>query len=288
MARTFRPSDFDDTGVFPAYVSVAERRAQAAREANERAARGEKLEPVVSKGKDVAGTFWGRAWCENLERYSDYANRLPRGRTYLKNGYVVDLRVEPGKVRALVQGTSCYEVKIRVRLLDQRRWARVVERSAGRVGSLVELLRGRLSGEVMRIVTEREHGLFPSPGEIDLTCSCPDSAAMCKHVAAALYGIGVRLDARPELLFTLRGTDASELVAKAASGGELVRPPRPRANALAGTNLSELFGVPIAEGAPASSKKPSRPAKPTRAHAKRTKPAAPKAGRAKARPRRSG
>ncbi|HTQ08189.1 MAG TPA: SWIM zinc finger family protein [Polyangiaceae bacterium] len=270
MARYFRPSDFDDTGVFPAYVSVTERRAQAAREANARAARGEKLEPVQSTGKHVASTFWGRAWCENLERYSDYANRLPRGRAYLKNGYVVHLGVAPGKVSALVQGSSCYEVTIGVRLLDAKRWAKVVARSAGRIGSLVELLRGRLSGEVMQLVTERDQGLFPSPDEIELECSCPDKATMCKHVAAALYGIGARLDTRPELLFTLRGTDASELVATATLGGEIVRPLRPRSQALAGANLSELFGVPIAEdaGATAKAKKPSRRAKSSRAKAR--------------------
>jgi len=268
MPRSFRPSDFDDTGVFPAYVSVTDRRAQAAREANERTERGEKLEPVVSTGKQVASTFWGRAWCENLERYSDYANRLPRGRTYLKNGYVVHLGVAAGEVTALVQGASCYEVKIRVRLLVPERWARIVARSAGRVGSLVELLRGRLSGEVMRIVTEQEHGLFPSPDEIELTCSCPDKATMCKHVAAALYGIGARLDTRPELLFTLRGTDASELVAQAASSSELVRPLATRSNPLAGTNLSELFGVPIAEGTAAPLEKPPRRAKKGRVKAR--------------------
>jgi uncharacterized Zn finger protein len=268
MPRSFRPSDFDDTGVYRAYVSVTERRAQAAREANERTERGEKLEPVVSTGKHVANSFWGRAWCANLERYSDYANRLPRGRTYLKNGYVVHLAVAPGEVTALVQGTSCYTVKIRVRLLTPERWASVVARSAGRVGSLVELLRGRLSGEVMQIVTEREHGLFPSPDELELDCSCPDKAAMCKHVAAALYGIGTRLDARPELLFTLRGTDASELVAHAASGAELMRPLKARPNALEGTNLSELFGVPIAEGAAVPQEKPPRRTEKRRAKAR--------------------
>lgn len=272
MPRSFRPSDFDDTGVYRAYVSVTERRAQATREASERTARGEKLEPVVSTGKHVASTFWGRAWCENLERYSDYANRLPRGRAYLKNGYVVHLAVAAGKVTALVQGTSCYEVNLHVRPLAPERWASIVARSAGRVGSLVELLRGRLSGEVMQIVTEREQGLFPSPSELELTCSCPDKAAMCKHVAAALYGIGARLDTRPELLFTLRGADASELVAKAASAGELVGPLKNRANAFEGTSLSELFGVPIAEGTAAPLEKPPRRAK---------------QGRAKARPRRS-
>ncbi len=268
MPRSFRPSDFDDTGVYRPYVSVTERRAQATRAANARAERGEKLEPVVSTGKHVASTFWGRAWCDNLERYSDYANRLPRGRTYLKNGYVVHLGVAAGEVTALVQGTSLYEVKIHVRLLSPERWASIVARSAGRVGSLVELLRGRLSGEVMQIVTEREHGLFPSPDELELACSCPDKATMCKHVAAALYGIGARLDARPELLFTLRGTDASELVAQAASGAELLRPLKTRANALDGTNLSELFGVPIADDAAVRTEKPPRRAQKGRAKAR--------------------
>jgi uncharacterized Zn finger protein len=247
MPRRFRPSEFDDTGFFPAYVSIAERRAQAAREAKAREARGEKLEPVQSDGREIATTFWGRAWCDNLEQYSDFANRLPRGRAYLRNGYVVDLRVAAGEVTALVQGLSCYEVRVRVRKLDQPRWASVVERCRGRIGSLVELLRGRLSGEVMQIVTERDQGLFPSPTEIEFSCTCPDRAALCKHVAAALYGIGVRLDARPELLFTLRRTDAGELVAQAATGGALRHAHGLRVNALAGTSLSELFGVPITE-----------------------------------------
>jgi uncharacterized Zn finger protein len=65
----------------------------------------------------VARTFWGEAWCENLERYSDFANRLPRGRTYVRNGSVVDLRIAPGAVTALVSGSDLYEVEMLLFLL---------------------------------------------------------------------------------------------------------------------------------------------------------------------------
>jgi uncharacterized Zn finger protein len=252
-------------------MSVSARRAQAAREAKARAKRGEKLEPVLIEGRAIATTFWGRAWCENLERYSDLANRLPRGRTYARNGSVLDLRVAPGEVTALVQGSSLYRVRIGIRALGTSHWKSVVAGCSGRIGSLVELLRGRISDEVMRVVTEPTRGLFPVPKEIELSCSCPDSASMCKHVAAALYGVGARLDTRPELLFTLRGTDPGDLVTDAAAGGALARAAETRGT-LTGGSLSELFGVEIEERLDEPARNSSMPAAPTAPATRRATP----------------
>ena len=106
--------DYDDYYGFTPYVSVAARRAQAARELAKLQKKGRKISPVVIDGRKIARTFWGEAWCDNLERYSDYANRLPRGRTYVRNGSVVDLQVAPGSVTALVSGSTLYDVKVTV------------------------------------------------------------------------------------------------------------------------------------------------------------------------------
>src|SRR3989304_9076129 len=91
------------------YVPVAERRRQAARETARLAKKGRTVSPVVIKGSKIANTFWGKAWCDNLEHYSDYSNRLPRGRTYVRNGSVVDLHVAPGEVKALVSGSGVHK-----------------------------------------------------------------------------------------------------------------------------------------------------------------------------------
>src|SRR3972149_5084651 len=189
------------------YVPVAQRRAQAAKAMDRLRRKGMDVQPVAIAGRTIAESFWGRAWCDHLEKFSDYANRLPRGRTYVRNGSVCHLDVREGKVQAKVSGSELYDVGITIRKLARAKWERLKKLCAGRVGSMVELLQGRLSGRVMEIVTARDDGLFPHPREIALDCSCPDWAGMCKHVAAALYGVGARLDEKPELLFRLRGVD---------------------------------------------------------------------------------
>lgn len=236
---------------WPAYVPVASRRERAAVRAATMREKGKAVDPVVitATGRALASSFWGAAWCRNLESYSDYENRLPRGRSYVRSGAVLDLKIASGSVASLVQGSrsSPYRISIRIRPLAKARWSEVVKACSGHIGSLVELLRGGFSDHVMRIVTEPERGLFPSPAEILLECSCPDWATMCKHVAASLYGVGARLDERPELLFTLRGVDPAELVASAAAGGALDARPVPRSRGLATANLSDIFGVEIDE-----------------------------------------
>ena len=207
---------FDGYGFNP-YVPVGTRRARAARELAKLQKKGRKMSPVAIAGRKIAGTFWGKAWCDNLERYSDYANRLPRGRTYVRNGSVVDLQVGAGCVTALVSGSTMYDVKVTVGPVGPARWRAICKDCSGAIDSLVELLQGRFSNGVMTRLCEEKTGLFPSPKDILFTCSCPDWASMCKHVAAVLYGIGARLDHEPELLFTLRKVDQQDLIANAGS-----------------------------------------------------------------------
>jgi uncharacterized Zn finger protein len=211
---------------------------------------GRKISPVVIEGRTIADTFWGEAWCDNLERYSDFANRLPRGRTYLRNGSVVDLQVGPGCVTALVSGSTIYDVKVTVGPVPRARWSAICKDCSGAIDSLIELLQGRFSKGVMTRLCEEKTGLFPSPKEIVFTCSCPDWASMCKHVAAVLYGIGARLDRQPELLFTLRKVDQQDLIAKAGSDLSRTRKKPAGAKVLASDDLSGMFGIEMAPATP--------------------------------------
>ena len=236
--------DFYGYGWKP-YVSVAARRRLAAREIKKRLKKGQVSAPVVINGRTIAKTFWGKAWCDNLERYSDYANRLPRGRTYVRNGSVVDLQVEPGVVAALVSGSELYEVRVTVAVVPTARWKAVCTDCAGGIDSVIELLQGQLSKAVMARICHEKTGLFPSPSEITFTCSCPDWAGMCKHVAATLYGIGARLDEQPDLMFTLRKVDARDLIARAGTGLSKGKKSRAAGKVLIDGNLSEIFGIEL-------------------------------------------
>ncbi len=263
-------------GGFGPYVPVAERRAKAAKELVKLQKKtGAVHQPVRLEGKQIARTFWGKAWCENLEAYSDFENRLPRGRTYVRNGSVLHLDIRQGMIEALVSGSSLYTIKIGIKPVAAAQWETLRKECAGSIGSLMELLSGKLSERVMSVMTNREKGLFPKPSEITLNCSCPDWADMCKHVAAVLYGVGARLDLKPELLFLLRHADHQELISQSGavealtSGkgaeGEMV---------LAGTEIGNVFGIELTEVTPpASSVKSSAKVavKPKRSKAKAVK-----------------
>jgi len=209
------------------------------------------VQPVNIEGRRIAGTFWGKAWCEHLESFSDFANRLPRGRTYVRNGSVCHLAVERGRIRARVQGSRMYEVSIEVAPLPRAAWKSIKERCTGKISSLLDLLRGRLSAGVMEVVTDREKGLFPKPREIRMDCSCPDWAVMCKHVAAVLYGVGARLDEKPELLFLLRAVDQEELITSHAEAAVQAAVGQGKGRRIAEEDIAEVFGVEIEEPAPA-------------------------------------
>ena len=251
------------------YVPVAERRAKARREMNKLRKKGRDIQPIEIEGRAIARSFWGKRWCEHLESFSDYANRLPRGRTYVRNGSVCHLAIRTGRIDAIVSGSELYDVSIRTDKLKAAVWKSVKSRCSGQIGSMLELLQGKLSRQVMSVVTDRERGLFPKPGEIRFDCTCPDWASMCKHVASVLYGVGSRLDDRPESLFLLRGVDTEELIAT-----EMTLPGDAGTDdALADDALAGIFGIdldtdgdgdagdappPLAPKAPAKRRKQAR------------------------------
>ena len=228
---------------FWGYSSASERRSYARQMAASLEKSGRKLEPVTIQGLKIARSFWGKAWCEHLESFSDIYNRLERGRTYARNGSVLHLAVAPGQIEALVSGSSLYDVRIRIDDLAPQLWKSIQEKCAGQVATMLELLQGKFSSQVMKVVTDRHTGLFPQPAQIHLKCSCPDGARMCKHVAAVLYGMGNRLDDQPELLFRLRGVDPAELF----SFG-LHLPQARDAELLPDDQLADLFGIDLLLG----------------------------------------
>jgi uncharacterized Zn finger protein len=231
---------------FTPYVSATEKRRRAKKAANVLEKTGHKLSPVHLDGRTIARSFWAKAWCKNLESYSDYANRLPRGRSYLRSGSVVDLQIAPGVINAVVSGSALYRVTITIKPVKQAAWKALKTNCAGQVGSLMDLLQGKLSAQVMEIITRRETGLFPEPAEIGLDCSCPDWAGMCKHVAATLYAIGARLDANPELLFVLRAADHLELITEVTKSITTdVSTPADGSEMLTGESLAAVFGIEI-------------------------------------------
>jgi uncharacterized Zn finger protein len=247
------------------YVSVAERRRQAEREMAKLRKMGYPVSPVVIEGRTIVKTFWGKAWCDNLERYSDYASRLPRGRTYVRNGSVVDLQIVPGEVKALVSGSEIYKVVVKVAPVPKGRWRSICQDCAGAIDSLVELLQGRFSKGVMERICRQRTGLFPTPDKIELSCSCPDWASMCKHVAAVLYAIGARLDQQPELLFKLHEVDEKELIAKASKGLPLAGKGPVAEKILGSDNLSAIFGLEMAQDTNPEAEMSAQQAKPRRA-----------------------
>ena len=236
---------YDHYGRWPKYVPVAQRRAKANKALQKLSKKGLKAEPIKTEGRKIARTFWGEAWCGHLEKFSDYENRLPRGRTYVRNGSVCHLAISEGSIEAIVSGSELYNINIDITPLPAKKWKKVRDQCAGQIGSILELLQGRFSDNVMKIVTDPENGLFPQPHEIKLNCDCPDWADMCKHVAAVLYGVGARLDQQPELLFLLRDVDQKALISveldiKSATPGKGKR-------RLATTGLSSLFDIEMEE-----------------------------------------
>ena len=233
---------------FPAYIPVSERRAKAKKLAEKLTRQGNQVSPILIEGRNIATTFWGKAWCKHLESYSDYENRLPRGRSYARHGSIIDLKISAGKVEALVSGSSLYNITVSIQQLSPEKWEAIQQKCAGKIDSLIDLLQGKLSDSVMAIMTDRDEGLFPGPQEINLNCDCPDWADLCKHLAAVLYGIGARLDTQPELLFTLRGVDHIDLLNSATEEAPILK--EGEEATLNSDDLSDIFGIEIAKESP--------------------------------------
>jgi uncharacterized Zn finger protein len=260
-------------GGWAPYVPVATRIRQAEREMEKLRKKGVAVSPVKVEGRTIASTFWGKAWCDNLESYHDYENRLPRGRTYVRNGSVVDLQIAPREVTAMVSGSSIYKVKITVSEVPKTLWKSICADCAGGIDSLVELLQGRFSKGVMERICRQGTGLFPKPSEIRFSCSCPDGASMCKHVAAVMYGVGARLDARPELLFRLRAVNENDLVANIGNVLPMSKQGPAAGKVLEADDMAALFGLdmggdaepadvvapPTGKKAPAATRKKAAP-----------------------------
>lgn len=227
------------------YEDAQERKERLQREIEKRKKRGEKFQALEAPAgqKKLCTTFWGQAWCRNLEAYQVYESRLPRGRSYLRQGKVYNLEIEPGNLSAVVAGSELYDTSVTIKPLPKEQWMQIVESSAGQVGSMLDLLAGKLGDGLMKVLTDPDDGLFPKPKEIRFNCSCPDHADMCKHVAAALYGVGVLLDTKPELLFTLRGVDQAELLSTASDAA--ITDLSVDAGELAGADLSAIFGIDL-------------------------------------------
>ncbi|MCE2983882.1 MAG: SWIM zinc finger family protein [Parachlamydia sp.] len=233
------------------YVPVGQRQANAKKKMDTLRKQGQKIEPVEIEGKKIVKKFWGIKWCDHLESFADYSNRLPRGRSYVRNGSVCHLGIKEGHCEAMVSGSELYKISVKIKTLPKEKWESIKKRCTGKIGSILELLQGQLSNHVMEIVTNVKDGLFPSPKEIDLDCSCPDWADMCKHVAAVLYGIGSRLDTHPDLLFQLRGVDASELIDSQLSLETSIAMTQ-----LDQSSLSDIFGIELDSHAAAKKVEP--------------------------------
>ncbi len=273
------------SGYWAPYVPVAQRRREANASMQKLKKKGFDVQPIEIEGRKIATTFWGIAWNEHLESFGDYANRIPRGRTYVRNGSVCHLGIRKGEIEARVSGSSIYQINISINPLPTKKWARVKTQCAGQVGSILELLQGRLSSAVMSVVTDKQSGLFPAPGEIDLNCSCPDVAYMCKHIAAVLYGVGARLDHQPELLFELRGVDHDELISADVT---LTKPGKSKTGRrrITADSLADVFGIDLSAGDTPSATKITKKKTAKKKAAKKTakkvaKKAAKKAGRKK-------
>jgi len=242
------------------YVTVAQRKKQAAKKAKALEKQGYKLEPIgeLKSRMKIATSFWGRSWCRHLESFSDYENRLPRGRTYVRNGSILHLSIESGKINAMVQGSELYELSIDIDPLPPKQWKFVKQACQGKIATLIELLQGKISDEIMTVVTDPTDGLFPKPQQIHFNCNCPDWADMCKHIAAVLYGVGARLDDSPELLFTLRGVEQNELISLDTTQQTITSGSRrSRRRTLSDDAVNNVFGIEAEEPADAPTPEPT-------------------------------
>jgi uncharacterized Zn finger protein len=230
------------------YKPVAAKKADARQKLAKLKKQNPDISPVVIEGRKIAVTWWGAAWNKNLESYADFANRIGRGRSYVKNGMVLDLQIGPGVVTAMVSGSrkNPYEVEINIDKLSERRWQNIVNQCSRRIAGISDLVEGKFPEDLAEIFLKQELGLFPAPSEIHLDCSCPDWARMCKHVAAALYGVGARLDQDPMLFFTLRGIDFSELLKKSVDekiDSMLKNAGKKSARTIDDADITGLFGL---------------------------------------------
>ncbi|MBN1524931.1 MAG: hypothetical protein JW904_10630 [Spirochaetales bacterium] len=239
---------------WPEYIPVSEKRAKAERKIEQLRKKQKEIHPIIIEGSKLSNTWWGTAWNKNLESYADYSNRIGRGRSYVRHGAVLDLKIKPGKVTALVQGSrnKPYSVTVDIKQISSPKWIKIKQSCEGKLASVAKLLEGSFPRELKELFAGKGSGLFPSPNEISFDCSCPDWAGLCKHTAAALYGIGKRLDDDPSLFFTLRKVKMDELVSevvKDKSKSMLSKAKKKTSRVIADADVSAMFGIEMAEKA---------------------------------------
>lgn len=245
---------------YPPYVSVAEKRAKAEKKLKSLKKKMPELKPVVIEGRTLATTWWGKSWNKNLERYADFSNRIGRGRSYVRHRAVLDLQIKSGKVTALVLGSARkpYAIEIKIKPVKPAKWAVLRRDCQGQLKSLQDLLTGKFPKDLSEIFFSEESGLFPAPEDISFGCSCPDWADMCKHIAAALYGIGARFDEDPQLFFKLRGVKIDDLITQAVIGKSrnLLKKSKKRSGkVIEDADLGAVFGIEM-ENEPDFARKP--------------------------------
>lgn len=211
------------------------------------AQKGKMLAPVVIEGRKIAKSWWGEAWCNNLERYADYASRLERGKRYVRSGTVLDLQIRKGRVSAKVQGSRKlpYKVEIRISPISEEHCQQLLSGCQERIETMDDLINGKFPDELKDTFLQ-EGGLFPTSKEISFSCSCPDWALMCKHVAAVLYGIGARFDENPLMFFELRGIDVNKFIDIAVANRieqMLANAEKPSSRILEDADCISLFGL---------------------------------------------
>ena len=248
---------------FPRYVSVGEKRAKASKKLKQLRKKNPDINPILLEGSAIARTWWGKSWNLNLERYADYSNRIERGRSYVRHGAILDLRIDSGKVESLVQGTRSkpYSVNVKIKALNKKVWLDIKAACEGKLDSLQELLAGQFPKALGEIFMAQGKGLFPTPKEIGFSCSCPDWAYMCKHVAATLYGIGARLDEDPELFFKLRKAKIKDLVSQAVeeNARKLLKKAEKKTARIIESDLANVFGIDFDEPAKPKKKRAKGP-----------------------------
>lgn len=235
-------------GGYSKYVTAAEKKAKMEKSIQKLKKKNPDIAPIIIEGRNLAKTWWGKAWNDNLESYADYSNRIGRGKTYVRTGSVLDLKISKGIVNGLVQGSKAkpYKVMIKINTLEPEKWNQMVTLCNNRIDSLEQLIEGKFPKELGVLFTEHKYGLFPSPDEIAFSCSCPDWAYMCKHVAAVLYGVGARLDQSPMLFFELRDLDGMELIKKTVEkkiDSMFNNANKKSQRQIAGEDVSDIFGL---------------------------------------------
>ena len=235
-------------GGYPAYVTVAEKRKLAEASLKKLKKKNPDISPVVIEGRTIAKTWWGKSWNKNLESYADYSNRIARGRSYVKNGSVLDLKITEGTINALVQGSGSkpYKVDISIKALPENIWEDIINQCLGKIESIEELIEGKFPKALADLFTAKGKGLFPAPDEINLSCSCPDYAVMCKHVAAVLYGVSSRLDDKSELFFVLRKVNINNLISEAINKKTQTLLEKSKAKGrrvIEDTDMFDMFGI---------------------------------------------